>query len=215
MRKYLFSIVVGVAVLFSCKNSSVIPASFEGKIVYKMSSALLNPDDPDSMNYQVVYAQDTMLRIESRTPIGNQIYIKHIPRNRAYILMDLFFDKFAIQNIPDESPNAGKYLFQEKRGSKKIAGRKARQMDVTLPETDTTITMYYYPDILPDYTEALPGMPGLPAKYTLYSGGEYITYEIVAIEERTLDRDLFGIPTDHKIVTLEEFMEIVEKASGD
>jgi hypothetical protein len=214
MIKSVWVLIGFVVVICSCKNSSVVPESFEGRIVYKMSSVFLNPDDPDSMNYQVVYAQDTMLRIESRTPIGKQIYIKHIPRNRAYILMDLFFEKFAIKSIPEEAPNTGKYLFEEKKATKKIAGRKARQIDVAIPNADTIITMYYYEDILPHYTEALPGIPGLPAKYTLFTGGEYIEYEIVFIEEKPLDVDLFGIPTDHKIVSLEEFMEFVEKASG-
>jgi hypothetical protein len=151
-----------------------------------------------------------MLRIESFTPIGKQIYIKHIPKNRAYILMDLFYEKLAIQTIPEESPNAGKYFFEEVRGSKKIAGRKAKNIKVQLPDTDTSITMNYYQNISADYTEALPGIPGLPAKYTLRSGGEYIEYEVVFIEERKVERDLFGIPTDHRIVTMEEFMDIIE-----
>lgn len=202
-----------VFVTSGCKNGSVTPEKFEGKIIYKMNSIFLNPDDPDSMNYQIVYAQDTMLRVESYTPIGKQIYIKHIPRNRAYILMDLFYEKLAIQTIPEESPNAGKYSFEEVKGSKKIAGRKAKNIKVGLPDTDTTIVMSYYQNISSDYSEALPGIPGLPAKYTIFSGGEYIEYEIVSIEERIIDRDLFGIPSDHRIITMKEFMELIESSS--
>lgn len=201
------------ALIFSCKNSLVVPEKFEGKIIYKMSSEFLNPNDPDSMNYQIVYAQDTMLRIESFTPIGKQIYVKHIPKNRAYILMDMFYERLAIQTIPEKAPNAGNYIFQDQKGREKIAGKKAKNIKVTLPNTDTTIVMNYYEDISADYSEALPGIPGLPAKYTLYSGGEYIEYEIVFIEERKVDRDLFGIPSDHRVVTMDEFMEIIEQAS--
>jgi hypothetical protein len=218
MKKTIISLTVVVLVLgnlISCKNGSVVPERFEGKIIYKMSSVFLNPDDPDSMNYQVVYAQDTMLRIESFTPIGKQIYIKHIPKNRAYILMDLFYEQLAIQTIPEEAPNAGKYIFEEMKGSKNIAGKKAKNIKVTLPETDTTIVMNYYPTISSDYTEALPGIPGLPAKYTLYTGGEYIEYEVVSIEERKVERDLFGVPSDHRVVTMDEFMEMIENASGE
>src|SRR5690554_302548 len=92
----------GIAmILLSCSLPQAISEDFEGKLVYSVSSIANSPDMADSINYQVVYAKDSMLRIDSFTPIGKQVYIKHIPKNRAYILMDLGMQKVAIQTIPD------------------------------------------------------------------------------------------------------------------
>lgn len=211
---YKFHIKLSVLVLLliaSCQTSIPMLENWEGKIVYQIESELLNPDAEDSLNYQVVYAKDSMLRVESFTPIGKQVYIKHIPKNKAYILMDIYTDKIAIQTFSEEAPNTGKYEFIEKRGRKKIADKKAKKIDVKIPESDTIISMNYYEEIPPKYSEAIPGMPGLPARYTVYSNGEYLNYEVISIEEKEIDIDLFGIPTDFRKISMDEFIEMIEE----
>lgn len=185
--------------------------SFEGMFVYKLSSEMINPNDEDSLNYQVVYAKDSMLRVENFTQIGKQVYIKHIPKNRAYILMDVYTKKVAVQSYPDDAPNAGKYLFKSKMGKQNIAGRKAKKIQVEIPDVDSVFQMSYYPDISPKYSEAIPGIPGLPAKFTLYSKNEFIDYEMVLIEEREVSIDIFGIPNDYEIMTMDEFIKLIQE----
>src|SRR5690554_7315881 len=68
-----------------------------------------------------------MLRIDSYTPIGKQIYIKHIPKNRAYILMDLGMQKVAIQTIPDTLEDSNRYVFEKKSGKKNFAGIRSEE----------------------------------------------------------------------------------------
>jgi hypothetical protein len=163
MYRIIFVLAALVFVFIRCATPNA-TERFEGKMVYKLSSDKLDRLATDSMDYQVIYAKDSMLRIENFTPIGKQIYIKHIPKNRAYILLDLEFQKFAIQSIPEPPVNAGKYEFKKKRGSEVICGIEAKKILVTIPDLDTTVTMLYHPKISADYSEAIPGMPGMPSE---------------------------------------------------
>lgn len=211
MKLKLFIPLLTCYLLVSCAVQPEVQAAFQGKIIYKIKADIIDENATDSTNYQVVYAKDSMLRIENFTAIGKQIYIKHIPRNRAYILMDIHKEKLAIQSIPEATPNAGKYQFKTKRKSKKIASKKAQAIEVIIPDIDSTFTMYYYPDLPAKYSEALYGIPGLPAKYTLFSNGVFYDYEIVSIEAYETNRDLFGIPTDHRIITMDEFYNLIQE----
>lgn len=193
--------------LWNCGVKKIEPQQFEGKFVYQLSGRMIDANAADSSNFQVVYAKDSLVRVENFTKLGKQIYIKHIPRNRAYILMDLGGKKVAVQTIPEPSPNDGKYVFNSKRKRKKIAGRKAQRVDVTLPTYDTIIPMYYLPEISPSYTEAIPGIAGLPALYTIFSNDEFVDYKLIYFEEKPIHKDYFGIPSDHEIMSLEEFIE--------
>lgn len=197
--------------IFSCSLPKEHNEDFQGKMIYKISSAISNPSEKDSSNYQVVYVMDSMLRIDSYTPIGKQQYIKHIPKNRAYILMDLGARKVAIQTIPDSLGNNGKYSYSHKMGSDMVAGQKAKRAKVTDNDQDTTFVVNYLPEISPKYSNALDGIPGLPVKYSIYSNGMWITYELIEFEQKSIHRDYFGIPSDHEIITLDEFMEMLKE----
>jgi len=210
MRRELFYFGF-LLILFGCSLPQAISDDFEGKLVYSIDSPANTPNSEDSINYQVVYAKDSMLRIDNFTPIGKQIYIKHIPKNRAYILMDLGMKKVAIQTIPDTLKESGKYLFKYKSGSETYAGIKAYNIEVTDTEQDMTMIMNYNPDISPKYSTALKGIPGLPIKYSLHSNAMWLTYQLVSIEKRPLSIDLFGIPSDHEIITLDEFIELIQE----
>lgn len=199
-----------LVILISCGVQKKSETPFEGKLIYSVSSIENNPNDADSINYQIVYAKDSLLRIESFTPIGKQVYIKHIPKERAYILMDLFSRKVAIQTITDTIDRSDKYTFKSKMGSKTFAGQKAKNIAVTFKEMDTTIIMNYIENVSPKYSEAIEGIPGLLVKYSVYSNGLWISYELIDFEERAISKDKFGIPSDHEIITLDEFLKIMK-----
>ena len=205
------SVITSFFLIYSCQNSVKMLDNWEGKVVYKINSAFINPDASDSTNFQIVYAKDSMLRVESFTPIGKQVYIKHIPKNKAYILMDIHSDKIAIQTYREDAPNKGKYKFNEVRGRKKFGGRKAKNIDVQLPEIDTTMRMNYFEEIPEKYSEAIPGIPGFPANYTVYSNGDFITYQVIEIDEKELDIDLFGIPANYTKISMDQFIEMIEQ----
>lgn len=208
--KYLAIALISILVIASCGVQKKSNTPFEGKLIYSVSSAENNPNSEDSINYQIVYAKDSLLRIESFTPIGKQIYIKHIPKERAYILMDLHQKKVAIQTITDTIDRSKRYTFKSKMGSKTFAGKKAKNISVTFNEQDTTIIMNYIEDISPRYSEAIEGIPGLPVKYSVYTKGLWMNYELISFEEREISKDKFGIPSDHEIMSFDEFMEIMK-----
>ena len=206
----VFSFLCLSFILIACLSPKASIESFEGKLVYTVSSPLNNPEESDSINFQVIYAKDSMLRIDSFTPIGKQVYIKHIPKNKAYILMDIGYKKVAIQTIQDTTDNSGRYIFDKKIGKDEIAGRKAKKIRVTDTVYDTTMAMNYISEIPAKYSTAIEGMPGLPVNYSLNSAGMWINYKLKTIEERPVSIDLFGIPSDYDIITLDEFIELIK-----
>lgn len=210
--KYFILFITALFIAGSCTLPKPTYTDFEGRLVYTIESDMNIPDMEDSINYQVIYAKDSMLRIDNFTPIGKQVYIQHIPKNRAYILMDLGMQKVAIQTIPDTTLTNDSYVFTPQAGKQTIAGLKCNKIKVKDLELDTTLTMYYYPEISPKYSTAMRGMPGLPVEYSLFSSDTWFTYRLQTIEETELNIDLFGIPSDHQIITLDQFIEMIEEA---
>ena len=204
-----------LALIFGCGLQKTSSTPFEGKIIYQLSSEMINPADPDSMNYQLVYAKDSMLRIENFTAIGKQIYIKHIPKNRAYILMDIHTKKVAIQTFPEDAPNKGKYQFKKAKGKSELFGQKVKSIKVELPDIDSVFVMKYFTEISPVYSEALPGIPGLPAEFTLFSGGIFIDYKVISLEQKEISIDLFGIPSDYEKMTMDQFIDFIQESERE
>ena len=209
MRILTFSIILFS--VFSCSLPKAHNEDFQGKLIFKINSPINNPAATDSSNYQIVYLMDSMMRIDSYTSIGKQLYIKHIPKNKAYILMTLGDKKVAVQTIPDTASVLKKYSFKPKMGSDIIANQKAKRVMVTHNEQDTTFMVNYLPNISSKYSNALNGLPGFPIKYSIYSSGIWFTHELISLEQRPVNRDNFGIPSDHEIITLDEFMEMLQQ----
>ena len=210
MKKAGLFIIGGILILFSCTLPKENTANFEGKFVYHIDNPMNTQDKSDSINYQIVYATDSMLRIDNYTPIGKQIFIKHIPLNRAYILMDLGNQKVAIQTIPDTAEVNNSYAFKHRSGTKTIGGVKTKNIEVKDLELDTTLLMNYAPDIPSKYSTSIVCMPGTPIRYYLFTDNVWLTYELISLDKSPLHIDLFGIPSDYQIVTLDEFIEMIE-----
>ncbi|PWH86148.1 lipoprotein [Brumimicrobium oceani] len=208
--KKILSFTLLLFLLSACSSPKVSIDNFEGKFIYTISTIEEEVNLSDSTSYQIVYAKDSMLRIDNFTPIGKQIYIKHIPKNKAYILMDVGMKKVAIQTIADSSENAGRYLFEHARGKEKMANRKAKKIRVTDTVYDTTFNMNYLEEIPAKYATAIEGMPGLPARYSINANGTWLNYEINSVEERPLNIDLFGIPSGYEVITLDEFIDLIK-----
>lgn len=209
MNKVFLATAALLLILMGCSLPSVMQEDFEGKLVYRIHSDSEPNDlnDKDSTSYLIVYAKDSLLRIENFTAIGKQVYIKHIPKQKAYILMDIG-RKFAIQTLTDTTSH-DQYKFDNQKGSKKFAGIKGHNIKVTDLELDTTITMNYYPKISAKYSTAYSRMPGLPINYFLYNDDKWFNYQLISLESKPVSMDLFGIPSDYEIVTMDEFVNLV------
>lgn len=181
---------------------------FEGKLVYQITVDGAEVKPGDSSRFMIIYAKDSLVRTESFTQLGKQVFIKHIPKNKAYLLIDMGQDKYAIQqNLNEIVGRESNYEVKKKMGSKKIAGRKAKKAIVKDKSVEDPDEVFYYKDISHDYLDAVPEIEGLPVEYTVNVDGSKIKYELISFEEKTISRDLFGVPSDFQRMTLEEFME--------
>lgn len=197
-------------ILFACHLPQSIYDDFEGEFVYSLSTPGHDVDPNDSTSFQVIYAKNSMLRIDNFTVIGKQTFLKQIASDTAYLLMNLGDRKVALQTIFDSTKTDNNYRFDYKSGSKTFAGIKSKNINVYDKELDTTIVMNYYPKISSKYSMALEGMPGLPVNYSIPNKGQWIHYQLSDIQEKPLDDAVFIIPSDYEIMTIDEFMEIIQ-----
>lgn len=186
--------------------------SFTGMLEYRVTpeDTSLNSLYPETS--MIVYTNDTIVRMENYTSsFGKQVTIRHIEKNKSYQLLETDFGKYAIQvdlNQKDTVPTEARYTFDKTCGKKKILGKKAKAIEVMSEGYTEPKTFYYYKDIENKYINTFPEIPGLVTEYYVTTYDVILKYELVRINEYTPDRDLFGIPSDYKRVSIDEFMDI-------
>jgi hypothetical protein len=190
---------------------------FLGKLVYEMEYLDTNMRKLNPNSNMVVYTNDTIVRIENDSPsLGKQVLIHHTVLNKSYLLLNFPNAKFAIQTdhnkdaqTKDSIKQSTTYQYIKKFGKKKFAGQKARKLIVTNKAYEGPMTFYYLTDFSPKYINAFLDCPGLPVQYYVSTPDGLIKYTLIYFEEKTQNRDYFGIPSDYKKVTFDEFMKIV------
>lgn len=165
-----------------------------------------------------VYTNDTVVRVETETgQFGVQVYIRHMSLNKAYLLLDYEGGKYAIQtnlNDPTKDTLAPEYTIKKKRGSKTIAGIKCRRYYVHDKDQPEGYYCWFAKKVPNKYLEVYPEVPGLAVDYYLPSQDGLIHYELVKFTPQSVNRDLFGIPSDYKRITFDEFVNIVSGAEN-
>lgn len=184
-----------------------------GIFTYKASVSL--PDTNVVLNsWQVwVLTNDTISRVETETAqFGKQVYIRHIELKKAYLLLEYGTEKYAIQTDLQEQKRdtvAPEYTITRKLfGGKKVAGIKSRRYYVLDKNQKEGYYCYFAKKISGKYLEVYPEVDRLPTEYYLPSPDGLIRYELTGFEEKPLNRDLFGIPSDYKRVSFDEFMNL-------
>lgn len=212
MKKIIFAILLS-PLLWGCSLPKSTIADWEGKIVYNLNAKKFSQNPNDSINYQIVFAKDSLLRIDSYTKIGKQIYLKNLSTQKAYVLMDLGFKKVALivnKDTAKQKSDVSNYIFKRKLGKEKIGEYTFSNILVTDTILDTTMVMNYYPEISAKYATAFSNFPGLPAKYAIYSNGMWINYKIKEIIPQKVPFAQFKIPDDYEIMTFDVFMDMIE-----
>jgi hypothetical protein len=195
---------------------------FIGMLEYKISvhDTSMRSLYPD--NSMIIYSNDTIIRIENFTSqLGKQVVLRHMELKKSYLLLDTQAGKFAIRtdesktNTKQDSTTAKReFTFQKKGGKRKIVNRKANRMIVSHPEFETPIEFLYFKKISNKYSTFYTEMPGLPVKFSVPTADGIVDYELVKMSEYTPNYDLFGVPSDHQLVTFDEFLEkMVSKGS--
>lgn len=204
MNKFLFAF--GITLLTSFSGFSQSP--FSGVLKYKAS--VMVPDSNKiwkSWNV-TLYTNDTVVRVETETEqFGVQVYIRNMTLNKAYLLLELDGNKYAIHTDlskkTDSLPKS--YTVTKKIGSKKIAGLKTRKYLVKDDNTDGYYC-YFSKKLSNKYLQVYPEVSGLAVDYYIPSQDGLIHYELIEKKDQQVDRDLFGIPSDYKRISFEEFM---------
>lgn len=195
---------------FCIGNSFAQKAPISGVFRYSASLTLQDSTTAISTWKVVVRTNDTISRVETDTDVlGTQVYIRHMAMNKAYLLLEMGSEKFAIQTDlvkkADTARLAPAYTMKKLRGSKKIAGLKCVKYQITYPNTKPFIC-YYAKKIPNKYLEVYAAIPGLAVDYYLPSEDGLMHYVLQSFEPGPLDRDLFGVPSDYKRITFDEFM---------
>ncbi|MDR0802865.1 hypothetical protein [Fluviicola sp.] len=184
---------------------------FTGVLKYKANLMASDTDAVIKSWGVTLYTNDTIVRVETETEqFGMQVYIRNMSMNKAYLLLDLDGKKYAIQT--DLSKKADtiaekEYTVKKKSGSKKVAGMKAKRYFVK--DHDTKGFFCYFVKKMPNkYLQVYPEVSGLAVDYYIPSQDGLIHYELIEKKSEALSRDLFGIPSDYKRVSFEEFMNL-------
>jgi len=189
---------------------------FYGKLVYSVQIADTAFNQLFRPRTMVVYTNDTIIRIENESDqLGKQVIIKHLGLNKSYLLLQTPDQNFAIQtDHSSEQKKVSKYAFKKKCFKRKIAGKKANRLEVHHPDMKTERQFLYLKDYSPKYINTFEDFPGLPVHYFIISVDGVYEYKLLSMEEFLPSKDLFGIPSDYKRVTLDEFMDHILKVQG-
>jgi hypothetical protein len=118
----------------------------------------------DSMQeHMLIYAKDSLLKvINFSSTLGKQELIKHLTKEKSYLLLETTKGKYAIRtNYTKYQDTTLSYSFKKKLGSKRIAGMKAKKLSVTFTDIDKKFTFYYLKNIPAIYGSAYTNFPGL------------------------------------------------------
>jgi hypothetical protein len=192
---------------------------FTGMLEYKITARDTNLRQIMPDNQMIVYTNDTISRMENFSKqLGKQVTIRHMQLNKSYLLISVQDSMdFAIKtdlNVADSLKKPSKYTYKKKWFKKKIMGMRANKMLVSHPDFEEPIEFLYLKKYSREYLNNFEGIPGLLVKYSVVTADGILDYELVKISHYTPDRNLFGIPSNYKKVTLDEFMDFMLGSMG-
>lgn len=204
MLRFLFLFLI---ITFNVYSQKHVP--FSGKLVYSIQITDTSLQKFIPVKQMVIYTNDTMLRIENETDqLGKQVIIKHMVLNKSYLLLKTPIANYAIQaDHSHEKIDTFPYTFKKKFGKRNICGMKANRLKVSNVNFSEKMEFLYFKKMSPKYLNAFENFPGLPVQYYVSTPDGIYEYKLIFIEESHPDKDLFGIPSDFKKVTFDQFMD--------
>ncbi|HIP31431.1 MAG TPA: hypothetical protein EYG86_01575 [Crocinitomicaceae bacterium] len=199
---------LGTSHTFSQKQKA-----FIGMLEYKVSARDTSMQKFLPSYSMLIYTNDTIARKENATQqLGTQIEILNMSMNKAYLLLTTAAGKFAIKtdlNKAKVDTTKSSYTFKKKFFRRKIVGIRAKRMLVSHASFEQPIEFLYLKKRANKYNKVFGEIPGLIVKYSIVTADGILDYELIKISEYTPNRDLFGIPSDYKKVSFDEFLDIV------
>lgn len=185
---------------------------FTGKMTYTIQMADTSLRELIPTSKMTVYTNDTLIRIENETDqIGKQILIKHLTLNKSYLLLETPLGKFAIQTDHANDTLLSRYSFQKKSFKRMIAGIRANRLVVSHADMYAPREFLYLKKYSPKYLNNFNNFPGLPVHYYIVSIDGIYEYTLSSMEHMLPEKDLFGIPSDYKRISYNDFVDLMTK----
>jgi GLPGLI family protein len=183
---------------------------FSGELTYRIERVDVKDS---SKSVQLIYAKDSLLKVVNfNADKGKQELIKHLRYNKSYLLIESPLQNFAIRtNEHLVKDTISKYTFKSQKGSKKIAGMRAKKVKVKLPSVQNELTFLYLKKIPAKYANIYTDFPGLPVLFYVSTPDGLFKYTLQEFKKASPPLELFMIPKDYKKVTFEEFAEEFSK----
>lgn len=192
-------------------------SGFTGVIKYNVSMLDTTIQQLIDDREMSIYTNDTLSRMEiMNDALGQQVSIKHMDLKKSYLLMDFLGKKLAIQTTEkDDTLKYEPYDIKYKLfGKKKVNGLILKKAIVYREDLKEKRTIWYFKNIRPDLMEYYPGIKGLPADFYIGTIDGIIHYTLLSVEEKPINKDLFGIPSDYEKITLGDFLDKVKQVSN-
>jgi hypothetical protein len=194
--------------LLTVVNYSFSQKIFTGKLVYSIEIADTNMRSLFPASKMVIYTNDTLLRVETKTELlGEQVMIHHLQKNKAYLLIATPKGKFAVQIPENEASSTEKYSFKKGKGKQVVAGLKSKIVVVKAHNYQQQLTFAYYPKISSKFLPGFESFPGLLTDYYTFTKDGLYHHQLIQIDQQPVSRDLFGIPSDYTKISMSDFVE--------
>ena len=209
---YKAAVILALTCLFSSNGYGQRINEFNGMLEYTISVYDSTTSTLTPINQMIIYTNDTISRMENFTgQLGKQVTIRNMGLNKSYLLIEVNdSSKFAIKtnlNVHDSIRSKTLYTFDKKMFKRKVLGKKANRMMVNHPDFAEPIEFLYMKRYSREYLNNFQSIPGLLVKFSVATPDGIMNYELTKFSEYTVNRDLFGIPSDYQRVTLDEFMD--------
>lgn len=191
--------------------------TFTGRLVYSIQICDTSLQTLIPIKYMVIHTNDTLLRIDNESDqFGVQTIIKHLNLNKSYLLIQTPNKNYAIQtDHSTEKTDSFPFVYKKKLGKKEICGLKVKKLKVSHKAFPEDFEFLYIKQYSNKYINALPNFPGLLVQYYIPTIDGIYEYKLVGIEEMEPEKDIFGIPSDFKKVTFDEFLDEIMKAKEE
>lgn len=155
-----------------------------------------------------LYANDSVVRIETPTKLGTQVLLQHRQKDKFFLLLEMGDQGLAIKGN-DKEDSLTRYQYKRTWKKKILGGIPARKFKVYDNKTKEESVVWVARKQSENLLNVYPGLPGMPLSYTVRTEEVNFNYSLVQYLAASPSSDLFGIPSHYKIITFDEFLKMM------
>ena len=196
--------------LLSCASFS---QNFEGVLTYKidMPEMMLRSIPPqlvDSVKSTKKFIKNDHIRTETFSPMGKQVMLEKIGSDTTYLLMHLMGKDIAIEILGTDKPESKKDSLVETGKGSKMFGFKTEKASYT--KYGSKYEIIYTKQLDVNYGNSFKSLGGVALQFPIIiSEFEILIYTCTGIEKKPIADDLFDIPVNYEVLTMEEFGKMI------